>query len=286
MNTAKDNPAPIIFDRALLRARRRRAGRLTGDRFVDARVCEDMSARLADVSRDFANVLILGRAHLANDIAHASAAKFGDVICAGSNIDDEVLPYKDAQFDLVISALNLHSVNHVPRALMELRRVLKPDGLFLGALFGGQNLHGLRHALYEAETNIYGRVSPRISPMIELGQAGTLLGHAGFAMPVIDRDFFVVNYGKLESLYQDLRLMGETNALDGRHKAPVSRRFFAELGRIYARDHSTDNGRQAVSFDILWLTGWAPHPGQQKPQKPGSAKTRLSDALGVKEYKA
>ena len=285
MSNTKDKAAPIIFDGVLLRVRRRRAARASGERFLDARVCDDMCARLADVNRSFGKVLILGRDNLAGDIAQASAGKFDDVICAGGSIDDEALPYKDASFDLVISALNLHGVNHVPRALSEIRRVLRPDGLFLGALFGGQTLHGLRHALYEAETNIYGRVSPRISPMIELGQAGTLLGHAGFAMPVIDRDFFVVNYGKLASLYQDLRLMGETNVLEGRHKAPVSRRFFTQLEHIYARDHGTDTGRLAVSFDVLWLTGWAPHPDQQKPLKPGSAKTRLSDALGVKEIK-
>jgi len=157
--------------------------------------------------------------------------------------------------------------------------------LFICAFFGGETLRELRHALYEAEDASLGRVSPRVSPMIDVQQAAGLLQKSGFKMPVIDRDFVKVSYNSLDGLFKDLARMGERNALAQRSKAGSSKGLFDKLNEIYKRDHTNKKGKLNVGFDIIWMTGWSAHPDQQKPLKPGSATSRLSDALGVKEHK-
>lgn len=278
------------FDRALVKHRKRRAqklaDKLSGDRFLYNRCVDDVVERVLDVRRQFQKTLLIGEQEITQNIVERLGDKIGhtlninDVVC-----DEEVMPFKPESFDLIINLLTLHAVNEVPQVLAKIRSMLKPDGLFLAGFFGGETLSVLRHVMYAAEDKLYGRVSPRVSSMITLDLATSLLSSSGFTMPVADRDIVNVSYSDLGKLYADLRLMGETNVLRVRANTPVSRRFFSEVETIYKRDHSTDTGKFAVKFEIIWLTGWAPHPDQPKPLKPGSAKTKLADALGVQEEK-
>ncbi len=281
------------FDLALVRRRRARAQKLAEklscDRFLHTRCVDDVVERLLDVKRQFQNTLLIGAPDITQNIIERLGRKLGhtlsvnDVVCPEET--DEDLPFKPESFDLVINLLTLHAVNAVPQVLGKTRSLLKPDGLFLAAFFGGETLSVLRHVMYAAEDKLYGRVSPRVSSMITLDLATSLLSSSGFTMPVADRDMVNVSYTDLARLYEDLRLMGETNVLAVRSNTPVSRRFFNEIEAIYRRDHSTEAGKFAVKFEIIWLTGWAPHPDQPKPLKPGSAKIKLADALGVQEGK-
>ena len=290
MSKAKD-----IFDRRLVRARKARGQKLAIDPFLELRAADDIAERLLDVNRQFSSALIMGSPAISKRIIQIAGDKLGSVVQAdfsscpqGLDVicSETSLPFKPQSFDLVISALGLHKINHVPQALMGMKSLLKPDGLFIAGLFGGDTLRELRYALYAAEEMVYGQVSPRISPMITLQQAANLLQKSGFSMPVVDRDYVKVTYKTLPSLYQDLRKMGETNALIGRSRTAVSKRFFTKLEGLYKQNHLDKNtGNLKAGFDILWLTGWATHPDQPKPLKPGSAKSSLADALGVKEQK-
>ncbi len=282
------------FDRPLVKQRRGRAQKLAGDRFLYTRCAEDAVSRVLDVKRKFGRTLLLGDKHLTRLVADKLVAKTGQTICAdytaqisGLDVvcDEQALPFKQGSFDLILNLLTLQGVNQVPDVLAHIKTLLKPDGLFVGALFGGHTLSELRRAVYGAEEQIYGRVSPRVSSMIKLDQITSLLGACGFALPVADRDVVTVKYGALAKLYADLRLMGETNILLARDKLPLSNRFFQQVEDVYRRDHSDHLGKLNVSFEILWITGWGPHPDQPKPLKPGSARTKLADALGVPENK-
>jgi len=278
------------FDCSLVRHRKRRAqklaDKLSGDRFLYTRCVDDVVERVLDVRRQFQNTLLIGATEITQNVAERLGDKIGhtlsinDIVC-----DEDALPFQPESFDLVINLLTLHAVNEVPQILAKTRSLLKPDGLFLAAFFGGETLSALRHVMYGAEDKLYGRVSPRVSSMITLDLATTLLSSNGFSMPVTDRDIVNVSYKSLDTLYRDLRLMGETNVLAERANTPVSRRFFHEVEAIYKRDHSTKSGKYAVTFEIIWLAGWAPHPDQPKPLKPGSAKVKLAEALGVQEGK-
>lgn len=269
-----------IFDADIIRTRRARGRKRDTDPFLHDRCADDAVDRILDINRTFTNALLIANTDITNRMLAALGPKVEQVICVEhlSEVDGK-------DFDLIVDCLNLHTINAVPQVLTKTRNLLKPDGLYIAALFGGDTLGRLRHALYEVEDRLYGQVTPRVSPMITMQQGAKLLQSTGFAMPVTDRDLVNINYTKLSSLFEDLRRMGETNALVGRSKRPVSKRFFTELHTIYARDHSTDTHKLQVSFDIVWLTGWAPHKDQPKPLKPGSAKTRLADALGVTERK-
>ncbi len=285
----------LPFDRNLVRQRRGRGMSLTmgDDNFLYTRIADDMAARVFDVSRNFQHVLMLGNTDLCQLVSSKLGAKLDhityadhtsmldnlDIIC-----DEEALPFKPGSFDLILNLLSMHGVNKVPQMLATVRKLLKPDGLFIASLFGGSTLHELRQVFYAAEDEIYGRVSPRVSSMIRLDQAVSLLSAGGFTLPVADRDVVLVKYTKLETLYADLRRMGETNILTARSRVSVSRRFFAKAEQIYQRDYA-ELGKYKVSFETLWLTGWAPHPGQPKPLKPGTATNSLANALGVEEGK-
>ncbi len=267
---------------------------MSSDAFLHDRCADDVAERILDIHRAFTNTLILASPYISDRIINRVGHKLGnitranysthihetDIICQNS-----ALPFTDKSFDLIIDVLNLHTVNHVPRALAHLKRVLVPDGLFIASLFGGQTLSALRRALYEAEESVYGHITPRVSPMITAENAIQLLQGTGFAMPVIDKDTVHVHYTQLGSLYVDIRRMGDSNALIDRHKKPVSKRFFKALEHIYARDNMNVDGKLTAIFEIIWLTGWAVHKDQPKPLKPGSATTRLADALDVKEQK-
>jgi len=200
--------------------------------------------------------------------------------------DDETLPFRDGSLDLLVSALSLQFVNDLPGTLIQIRRALKPDGLFLAALLGGETLTELRQSFAEAEAETEGGISPRVAPFPDLRDVGALLQRAGFALPVTDVERVTVRYGTVFSLMQDLRRMGATNPLVERQRTPLKRRTLMRLVEIYDQRFTDPDGRLRATFEIIWLSGWAPDASQQKPLQPGSAKMRLADALGTKELPA
>lgn len=220
---------------------------------------------------------------LASRIGHILEADSasGDVL-----LDPEQLPFADGMFDLIVSPLALHWVNDLPGALIQLRRALKPDGLMLASMFGGQTLHELRLSLLEAESELTGGAGPRVAPFADLADVAGLLQRAGFALPGADRDVIVVRYAEPMRLLGDLRAMGQTAALAQRSPRGLSRRILARAFEIYRARFADPDGRVRATFEILNLTGWAPHESQQQPLKPGSAKLRLADALGAWERSA
>ena len=200
--------------------------------------------------------------------------------------DEEALPFAPESFDLVVSALSLHAVNDLPGALAQIRNVLKPDGLFLAALFGGDTLRELRTAFAMGESEVLGGISPRVAPMADVRDLGGLLQRAGFALPVADSEKTIVRYGAFTTLVDDLRALGETNALAERSKNILRRDVLAAMLRAYAAHSADEDGRLLATFEVIYLTAWAPHESQQKPLKPGVAKTRLADALRTEEHSA
>lgn len=278
---------PRIFDRPAYRARRARA---RGEAFLAAQAAAHIAARAGAVNRTFLRALDLGSR------AEAFAALRG---CAASWVrtthgvaaaqeacviaDEELLPFAPESFDLIVSVLSLHAANDLPGALLQIRRALKPDGIFLAALFGGETLSELRQAFAAGEANASGGVSPRVSPFADVRDLGGLLQRAGFALPVADVERTIVRYRDLGTLFADLRALGETNVLRERRRTFLSRRALASVTEEYAARFADPDGRFRASFDIVYLTGWAPHESQQKPLAPGSAKARLADALGTKE---
>ncbi|MHA1107828.1 MAG: methyltransferase domain-containing protein [Alphaproteobacteria bacterium] len=274
------------FDRAALRRHRARAAAGFAEHdFLFREVAERLVERLGDVRRDFPRVLILGGhgAILRNALPPGCGAELL-VECADAPAslvaDEDMLPFAQSGFDLVISAMALHWVNDLPGALVQARRALKPDGLFLAAFPGGATLHELRRALMEAEAETTGGAGLRVSPFVELRDAGDLLQRAGFALPVADGETITVTYGDAFALMRDLRGMGESNAMAARRKS-FSRRdtMFAAASR-YGELFASEDGRIPASFEIVTLTAWAPHAAQQKPLAPGSAEASLADVLG------
>ena len=278
-----------IFDRSLLRRRRRRAVALGPATFLLDRVAGDMADRLAAVLRRFDIAVDLGTPGDAVRTALGKLESVGRVIAGdvedSSSVvaDEEALPFGDATLDLVVSALALQFVNDLPGVLIQIRRALKPDGLFLAALVGGETLTELRQSFAQAESDIEGGVSPRVAPFADLRDLGALLQRAGFALPVTDTDRVTVRYDTAFALMHDLRRMGATNALLARRRTPLRRATLLRMAEIYAERFADADGRVRATFEIVWLSGWAPHPGQQQPLKPGSAKARLADALGARE---
>jgi SAM-dependent methyltransferase len=200
--------------------------------------------------------------------------------------DEEALPFADASLDLVVSALALQSVDDLPGTLVQVRRALKPDGYFLAALLGGDSLTELRQSFATAEADLEGGVSPRVAPFIDARDAGALLQRAGFALPVADVDRVTVRYASPFGLMADLRRMGATNPLVERRRTPLRRATLMRMAETYAARFADADGRVRASFDIVWLSGWAPHPSQPQPLRPGSAQVRLADALGTREIPA
>jgi SAM-dependent methyltransferase len=288
-------PDLTIFDRHLLRARRRRAAALGPATFLLERVAEEFAERLGAVLRQFDRVVDLGTPADSVRRALAASGRITTVIAmtpdaerldrsfARVAADEEALPFAARSLDLVVSALALQFVNDLPGALIQIRRALKPDGLLLAALIGGDSLSELREAFAQAESEIEGGLSPRVAPFIDLRDLGTLMQRAGFALPVIDSDRLTVRYDDVFALMHDLRRMGATNALHERRRVPLKRETLARMAEIYAARFADADGRLRASFEIVWLSGWAPHESQQKPLKPGSATHRLADALGARE---
>jgi SAM-dependent methyltransferase len=286
--------APVIFDRSLQRRRRRRAASAEATTFLLERVAGELTDRLAAVMRRFDVVVDLGAPGEALRAALRRLNSIGMVV--GADVlprerpfvvaDEEALPFRDGALDLVVSALALQYVNDLPGALLQVRRALKADGLFLAALLGGETLTELRQSFAAAESEIEGGASPRVAPFVDLRDLGGLLQRAGFALPVTDVDRLTVRYGSVFDLLRDLRHMGATNSLVARRRKPLRRATLQRMADIYARQFADPGGRIRATFDVVWLSGWAPHPDQQQPLKPGSAKARLADALGAHEISA
>jgi SAM-dependent methyltransferase len=291
---------PLIFDRALHRLRLDRAARRYAG-FLKQRTAEDAAERLAAILRDVPLALDLGardgafaRALAESDTAarvgHLIEADLSGAMLAGRGgarlvADEERLPFAPESLNLVVSLLSLHWTNDLVGALVQIRRALKPDGLFVGALFGRDTLTELRQSLIAAEAEVSGGAGLRISPFADAVDAASLLQRAGFALPVTDVDRVTVRYSHPLQLMADLRAMGETNALVDRARQPLSRPVLARAFEIYAERFALADGRFPATFEIVTVTGWAPHPSQQQPLKPGSAKMRLADALGVVEHR-
>ena len=286
---------PNIFDRHLLRVRQRRARRLTPATFLLDRVAADLGDRLSAVLRKFDVAVDLGTPSDAVRRVLAANNNISTIVAAGLDGDDdglrvtadeETLPFAERSLDLVVSALALQFVNDLPGALIQIRRALKPDGLLLAALIGGDSLTELRSAFAAAESEVEGGISPRVAPFADIRELGGLLQRAGFALPVVDSERVAVRYDSALALMRDLRRMGATNILHERLRTPLKRSTLERVMAIYADRFADADGRVRATFEIIWLSGWVPHESQQKPLKPGSAAQRLADALGTTELPA
>ncbi len=291
-----------VFDRRLLRRHRARAAALGGETALLREIAERLADRLDDVKRRFPLALDLGcrvgtlgralkgrggvetlvQSDLAPEMAAQAAAGGGPALAA----DEEFLPFGAGSFDLVLSCLSLHWVNDLPGALVQIRHALKPDGLFLAALLGGETLAELRQSLLDAELEVEGGASPRVSPFADLRDLGGLLQRAGFALPVADLDSLTLDYENAFALVQDLRALGETNAVAAQRRGASRRETLLRAAALYQARHARPDGRIPASFQVLYMTGWAPHASQPQPLAPGSARTRLAAALGSEELPA
>ena len=275
---------PRLFDRDLLRRRQARARRLGAETFLIDRVADELGERLSAVLRTFDVAVDLGTPSDAVRRVLADSGKVGMIPRIFA--DEEALPFANGSLDLLVSALALQFVNDLPGTLIQIRRALKPDGLLLAALVGGDSLTELRESFAQAESEIEGGVSPRVAPFADIRELGALLQRAGFALPVVDSDRLTVRYATAFDLMRDLRRMGTTNILSERRRTPLKRATLTRMGEIYAQRFADPDGRLRATFEVVWLSGWAPHEGQQKPLKPGSATQRLADALGTTERSA
>ena len=267
-----DQP-PRLTDRPALERNRARAARNPA-LFLHDWVADEIEERLKEVNRSFTETAVVT----------AQQDVWADRIPAARLItDDETLDVQTAAHDLVIHSLCLHWANDPVGQIAQSRLALRPDGLFLGALFGGQTLNELRICLAEAEASISGGLSPRVAPMGEIRDLGALLQRAGLALPVADSQPLTVSYENAFALMKDLRAMGESNAMEQRLRRPTARSVLVRAAELYSTNFAQPDGRIRATFEIVFLTGWAPSENQPKPLRPGSAKARLADALGTSE---
>jgi SAM-dependent methyltransferase len=271
MFRAMQSPLPLT-DRAALVRNRARADRAA--LFLHDEVKAEVQERLAEVNRAFTKIAVVTPFPAIWEIPGATVVA-----------DDDVLALEPGQYDLVIHALAMHWANDPVGQLVQSRRALMPDGLFLGFLFGGQTVHELRACLAQAEAEVTGGLSPRVLPMGEIRDLGALLQRAGFSLPVADSFTKIVTYSDFMCFLRDLRAMGEANALSARPRHTMRRSILARAAALYATHHGQPDGRISATFEIIGLTGWSPHESQQKPLRPGSAAQRLADALGTAELR-
>jgi NADH dehydrogenase [ubiquinone] 1 alpha subcomplex assembly factor 5 len=294
-----EGPIAVFDRRSVRRHRERAAAAPRAADFLVAEAAERLADRLDDIARRFPLALDLGcrdgvlarvlrgrggietLLHADTALGYARQAPAPALVA-----EAEALPIKSGSLDLVLSTLDLHWTNDLPGALLQLRQALKPDGLLLASLFGGETLVQLRRALMEAELAEEGGAGPRVSPFADVRDLGQLLQRAGFALPVIDSDTITVTYADALALMRDLRAMGESNAVCERRRGFTRRATLLGAGRLYAELFAGADGRIPASFEIITLTAWAPHEGQQQPLRPGSATARLATALGTTERSA
>jgi SAM-dependent methyltransferase len=268
--------APILFDRALLRARIDRARRGGPVTFLLDRAREDLEERLQAVTRGFSDVAEIATP---DELLRKPLADRFQSITRVDLDRSETLRLEPEALDLVVSALAFQFVNDLPGVLAQIRRALRPDGLLLAAMIGGDTLTELRQSFAAAEAECEGGVSPRVLPFADLRDVGALLQRAGLALPVTDVDRVVVRYDSAFALMADLRRMGATNILIERRRTPTRRATMLRMAQIYGERFADSDGRIRATFDVIWLSGWAPHESQQKPLKPGSAKASLEAAV-------
>ncbi|WP_113094312.1 methyltransferase domain-containing protein [Agrobacterium sp. fls2-241-TYG-188a] len=289
----------IVFDPRLIAANRKRALHLGDNKalFLLDIAAEELADRIAIVERHFETAVEL---HGATGVTAQRLLQTGkvdavtrvetDAEFAGDGEAIEVAPLEDvplppASANLIVSPLSLHLTNDTPGTLIQIRRALKPDGLFLAAIPGSGTLQELRDVLLTTEAELTGGASPRVVPFADVRDVGALLQRAGFALPVTDTETYTVRYDSILPLMRDLRAMGMANPLTGRSRRPLNRRFLMRAAELYAERYSDADGRIRATFSIIYVSGWAPHESQQKPLKPGSAKHRLADALKTAEIK-
>ena len=291
---------PVVFDRNRLARARKTALATAGDGldFLVEIAADDIRARLQTVSRTFRTAAVIGGP---TDALAAAVAESGraerilraDLFAAGPAgrhpadlvVDDEILPFAPASLDLVVSGLALQWVNDLPGALAQIRRALRPDGLFLAILIGGDSFHELRQAFLAAESELRRGATPRVAPFVDLRDLGGLLQRAGFALPVTDLDRLALRYASPFHLMQELKAMGAGNTLAERSRGLTTPALLARASSHYAESASDPDGRIRATVVLLSASGWAPHDSQQKPLRPGSAKTRLAEALGTSEMR-
>ncbi|MEA3533836.1 methyltransferase domain-containing protein [Rhizobium sp. CC-YZS058] len=287
----------IVFDQTLIAARRLRALKAGDEKasFLLDLVGQDLAERLSVVERQFDAAVELHGYTGATARALLATGKIGtlrrvetDAAFAAPGEDLlvsplETVPLAPASVNLVVSPLSLHLTNDTPGVFIQVRRALKPDGLFLAAIPGAGTLQELRSVLLEAESEVTGGAGPRVVPFADVRDMGGLLQRAGFALPVADTETYTVRYASLFSLMKDLRAMGMTNPLVARSRKPLPRAVFLRAAELYAQRYADADGRIRATFSVIFISGWAPHESQQKPLKPGSAKARLADALKVRD---
>jgi SAM-dependent methyltransferase len=287
--------APRIFDQRLIRARRDRIAAKSASTEADfllARVADDFVERLGIVRREFPLAANIGAYHGLLSERLRELPNVGEIIdveaavgclqrAGGPKIAAraEALPFAPRSLDLVVSGLSLHLVNDLPGTLLQINRALKPDGLLLVALLGGETLKELREAWLLAESELFGGASPRVAPFADVRELGGLLQRAGFALPVADSDLLRATYESPLALMREIKAMGASNMLSERRRTPVSKRLLLRACEIYQEQFELPNGRVPATFEIITLTGWVPHESQQKPLAPGSAQVRLADVL-------
>jgi SAM-dependent methyltransferase len=290
----------LLFDRKVLRDRRARfAHEIEAREFLLAHVAREIAERVELMLRPFPLALDLGahRGLLGRKVAqlpsvgemiYAESAFAFAALCPRPSLvcDEDLLPFKELSLNLIVSGLALHRVNDLPGALIQIRRALVPDGLFIAALLGAGALVELRQALIEAEAETQGGASPRVAPFGDVREYGALLQRAGFALPVADAETLTVVYADPRDLMREVRALGGGNVLLARSKRPLSRRTLERAEGIYRERHSTPEGKVTATFEFVFMSGWAPDASQQKPLKPGSAARRLADALGTSEQSA
>jgi len=289
----------LVFDQRAVRLHRERSALFpAAERFLHRAVLERLADRLNDVRHRFSHVLDLGIGDggladllaetgqhpqiIAFDPAWRFARQHGLAVVG----ETEALPFRGQSFDLVVSALGLHWTNDLPGALLQLRHILKPDGLLLATLYGGRTLWELQEVLMQAELDVSGGAGPRVSPFADVPDCGSLLQRAGFALPVVDSETLTVTYPHLFALMRDLRAMGETNAQRQRRRGGTARALFLRAAELYRERFGDAEGRIPATFQLINLTGWAPDASQQQPAKRGSATVRLAEALGAEERPA
>jgi len=264
---------------ALARSAKRQARK--GVSFLYRRAAEDAASRLEDINRQFARAVLVGACDGRDEITGQLPAERQPKSFDYVNTPEQLI----GSFELIVSIFDLQSDDNIPATLMRYRKHLSADGLLLVAFLGGETLTEFRQSLYAADQNIFGGATARIYPMVDYSQSAMLLGRTGLALPVVDMDRVTVAYKTLSSLVADLRDLGLTNVLSARDTRPLSRTWLKQLQDSYASHFARDDGKLQATFEIVWMTGWAPHESQQKPLKPGSAKMRLADALKTDETK-
>ncbi len=290
-----------IFDRMLIRQKRDRyAAKNAEYNFLHNWTAQQITDRLKDIKRTFPLGLIMGprfdenihvdiinTAGITKSVHMDLSYNIARTHCAHTAIqaDEEFLPIKSDSLDIVLTILNLHTVNDLPGALIQINRALKPDGVFIGSMLGGETLYELRESFTQAEIKLKGGISPRVAPFADKKQMGALLQRAGYALPVVDSEIVTITYDNVFKLMHDLRYMAESNSITDRSKDYPGKELIMEAARYYQENFTAADGKIEATFEIIFLIGWAPHESQQQPLRPGSAQHRLADALSSEEIK-